>query len=233
MTMNAEPTAGRDAFPALNVPTHQMLGDKVYEVLRDALLSHEIAPGARLNLASLSRAMHVSNTPLRQALARLQSDGLVTQEPYRGYRATPLLEEKGIADLYEFRLLVEPAGAAAAAQRHVEDDVEPLRARVRPDTIQHLLDAEDGRAQLAALDAALHVSIAELSGNSVLTECVADLVRQASVYSLYQLRSAAEEAWEEHAAVVSAIVERNARAARVAMASHLANGRDRMRAAVR
>jgi DNA-binding GntR family transcriptional regulator len=64
-----------------------MLADDVYATVRQSLLDQRIAPGSRINLDALARELHVSHTPVRHALARLDSEGLVRREPFRGYRA--------------------------------------------------------------------------------------------------------------------------------------------------
>jgi DNA-binding GntR family transcriptional regulator len=220
-------------WPSLPAPDHAVLSDKVYEVLREALLSHRIEPGARMNLAGLARSLHVSNTPLRQALARLQSEGLVIQEAYRGYTATPLLEERTIAHLYETRLVVEPAGSEWAAQRVTQAELEQLQSLCEPSEIEGLLGRDDSVSALGQRDIDLHTLIAELSGNPVLAGVVSDLAQRATRYTLYHQRSAATEAWDEHRDIVRAIESKDPEAARQAMTSHLHKGLERMRQAVR
>ena len=83
--MSIDPLSDNEAIPedALGrQPQRTVLADDVYEIIRESLISQRIAPGSRLNLDELARKLHVSNTPVRQALARLESDCLVTKEPY-------------------------------------------------------------------------------------------------------------------------------------------------------
>lgn len=85
-----------------------MLSDETYSQIREMLLTHEIAPGERINIDALARDLDVSQTPVREALARLESDDLVIKEPLRGYQATDLLTVSQIQDLFQFRGLIEP-----------------------------------------------------------------------------------------------------------------------------
>jgi DNA-binding GntR family transcriptional regulator len=94
----------------------QVLSDGVYEKLRAQLVEHIIEPGARMSIEALSRKYHVSPTPVREALARLESDGLVVKRPLVGYSATPPLDRAGFDNLFEMRLLLEPAAAGSAAR---------------------------------------------------------------------------------------------------------------------
>lgn len=219
------------ALPPLAVPNHTILADKVYESLREALISRVITPGSRMNLADLSRSLHVSNTPVRQALARLESEGLVMREPYRGYTATPLLDARTIAELYDARALLEPVGAGRAARAASSAQREELTQLCSRDDIARLLDSHD-ESDVAQRDVDLHVLIGEMSGSTVLANLVGDLVRRATRYTLYHRRSAAEEAWEEHRAVADAIMRHDAPGAAEAMTHHLRSGLERMRHAL-
>ncbi|MFF3788152.1 GntR family transcriptional regulator [Streptomyces sp. NPDC001933] len=69
------------------------------------VMDHVIQPGARLGIESLSRTLRVSASPVREALARLEVDGLVVKRSLAGYRATELLTGGGVEELFEMRLL--------------------------------------------------------------------------------------------------------------------------------
>ncbi len=88
------------------------LADRVYNQLRDNIGSHQIRPGERLQEVSLAAQLGVSRTPVREALARLESEGMIVVEG-RGF-VVPELTDADIAEIYELRFLLEPAAARSA-----------------------------------------------------------------------------------------------------------------------
>ena len=102
-----------DRLPSLASGVRVMLGDEVYAVLQLAIMDGTIPPDERLNAGELARRFSVSPTPVREALARLESDGLVEKHPLKGYRTTDLLAEQELIDLFELRLLLEPGSSRA------------------------------------------------------------------------------------------------------------------------
>src|SRR6478736_195931 len=117
-------------LPALGSGVRVMLGDEVYAVLQLAIMDGTIPPDERLNAGELARRFSVSPTPVREALARLESDGLVEKHPLKGYRTTDLLAEQELIDLFELRLLLEPGTAARAAERRQAEDSAGLRREI-------------------------------------------------------------------------------------------------------
>ena len=100
--------------PALKpVDRPEALGDQVYRTLRDYLGSHVIVPGQRLQEAPLALQLGVSRTPVREALARLVSEGLIAAEG-RSF-TVPVLSDADVDEIYELRGLLEPAALAQAA----------------------------------------------------------------------------------------------------------------------
>ena len=87
----------------MRIPTRRVLADDVYEQIRALIMSDGIAPGARVNIDELARQLDVSPTPVREALARLESEELVSRLPLRGYSVTDLLNRKQVDDLYALR----------------------------------------------------------------------------------------------------------------------------------
>src|ERR1700754_4327849 len=108
----------------------QMLGADVYEAIKTMLMDHVIRPGTRISIDGLAREFQVSSTPVREALARLESEGLAVKEPLKGYRATPLLTLEEFDDLYRFRLLLEPWAARRAAELISPAGIEQLRSEL-------------------------------------------------------------------------------------------------------
>jgi DNA-binding GntR family transcriptional regulator len=89
------------------------LADQVYKTLREYLGSHVIVPGQRLQEAPLALSLGVSRTPVREALARLESEGLISADG-RSF-IVPVLTEADIDEIYELRGMLEPAALAQAA----------------------------------------------------------------------------------------------------------------------
>src|SRR5690349_17429224 len=96
-----------------------------YEVLKNAILSGELAPGEQLVETSLAKLCKVSRTPIREALRRLEQDGLV----YRSDRglAVRTRSPEEILDIYEVRMMLEATVGRIAAERRTEHDVSMLR----------------------------------------------------------------------------------------------------------
>ena len=88
------------------------LADRVYNQLRDSIGSHHIRPGERLQEVGLAAQLGVSRTPVREALARLESEGMIVVEG-RGF-VVPELTDADIEEIYQLRFLLEPAAAGIA-----------------------------------------------------------------------------------------------------------------------
>jgi len=207
--------------------------DQVYEHIRELLVSGRVEPGSRLNLLDVSRRLHVSNTPVRRALARLVAEGLVSSERNRGFFASPLLDTRTIDELYDFRLMVEPTAAGRAARAATPERLEVLTALVDPAEVRLLIaDAgqPEGCDRLLARDHDFHGTIAEFAGNRLVASHLAttfDALRQFTRCS----RSSAPQAWDEHRAIVAAIAAADAEKAALAMRAHLMNTREQLRSA--
>jgi DNA-binding GntR family transcriptional regulator len=93
------------------------LADEAYSRLKSRIMRSELAPGAKLSIDGLAKQLAFSHTPIREALARLESEGLLARRPLSGYTVEPLLSAAEFADLFEIRMLLEPLAARRAAER--------------------------------------------------------------------------------------------------------------------
>lgn len=103
--------------------------DYAYAELRGQILSGSLAAGARLAQYDLAQSLNMSITPLREAIRRLSSEGLLTVETHRDVRVSAMNSDEA-RQLFEVRLSLDPTAAELAARRRTEGDVATMRAAV-------------------------------------------------------------------------------------------------------
>jgi DNA-binding GntR family transcriptional regulator len=202
----------------------------IYAQIQKMIMMLELEPGQRLTVEALARELEISPTPVREALARLESEGLVTKTHLRGFHVAEQHPRDRFEQMFELRLLVEPRMAANAAERASAEDRQELQDL---DAAMHATaEAPPGAEtynEFAALDAQFHRVIAVASGNEV----VADVLNRFHVHLvLFRLRrdqGVATRALPEHRRIVEFIVEGDRDLAEAAMLSHLERSLTRVR----
>lgn len=190
----------------------------VYLGLRDAILTHAIAPGTKLPEDELGDIYSVSRTIVRSALQALAHDRLVTLEPNRGaFVAKPTKVEA--REVFEARALIEPKVAGLAAEVAKSADVARLRQHLKEEH-EALHEGRDGEA--VVLSGRFHVAIAEIAGQSILTDFVRGLCSRSSlIIALYWRRRDTICESHAHHALVDAIAKNSPKDATELMTSHL------------
>lgn len=205
-----------------------LLVDDVHEQLRAWIIDAVREPGVRLNVEAVARSLDVSPTPVREALVRLEAEGFVEKEPLRGWSITPPLDAKGLDDLYELRLLIEPWAAARAATRATEAD----RTRVLAELATcPTAPAEGGFADYRSIvehDARFHDLLLEIAGNVEVRNAFARTNCHLHLFRLSYGARMGTRALEEHRAILDAVVAGDAKASERAMRRHLQQARARI-----
>ncbi|MEK9992999.1 MAG: GntR family transcriptional regulator, partial [Paracoccaceae bacterium] len=98
---------------------------KVYEKLISSILSGDLLPGDRLREIDLAKRLNVSRTPVREAMRRLEADGLITHKPRIGAEVRTLTQEE-IVELYEMRIVLEAPAAKMAAKHASNSEISIL-----------------------------------------------------------------------------------------------------------
>ncbi len=202
------------------------LADSVYEILRNQFMDGTRAAGEPLNIATLSRDLDVSQTPIREALARLEATGLVRREALKGYRVAPLFSENELLSLTDARVVLEPALTRAAADRSTPEFLEALL-----DTIETLdkasISTDDSRTfpTYWSADERFHTTIAKQSGNPFLAAAYAALGGQVQRFRLFAAlgSSDAGHAAREHRLIYEALQVGDAKLAADRMREHVRN----------
>jgi DNA-binding GntR family transcriptional regulator len=209
----------------------QPLARSVYQLVTEMLLTNGLPPGARLSIEDLARNLGVSQTPVREALAGVEADGLIIKEPGRSYRVAPMMTIDQVRELTELRLLLEPAVAAKAARHSNTAAVTELRTLARSMRTGKATEGTTSRDDMEH-DAAFHQRIAVLAGNGVIAETLQRLRGHVHTYRLHYNAGPATTTRKEHLAIVKAIADRDPVAADAAMRAHLTNAQDRMEVSV-
>jgi DNA-binding GntR family transcriptional regulator len=206
----------------------QVLADGVYERIRSLIMNDGIAPGDRINIDEIARELDVSGTPVREALARLESEGLVSRLPLRGYRVTELLTRDEVEDMYGLRLLLEPPSAAKAAAVMTDAHAAELLRELATVPAAPAAPLYDDYKALTAHDARLHELILRIAGNAAVAQAFARTHCHLHLFRLWYNQPTGEQTIDEHRAIVDALVSGKPAVARKAMTHHLETARDRL-----
>jgi DNA-binding GntR family transcriptional regulator len=155
------------------------LKDRAYAFIREKIVTGAIPPGERISDLEISKEMGVSRTPVREALARLETQGLVEQEPGFGPKVRRLSREE-LVESFELREILECGAAAIAAQRITDLELRELEELLDEyeATVHKVGEARnDGPLnwRLSILDIAFHLKIIEAVKNQSLLRAVGDI----------------------------------------------------------
>ena len=209
------------------------LSELTYETLKERILDRKLAPGDRLNIDALTRDLGVSSSPVREALVRLQAEGLVVLELYAGYTVAPHPTREYLVKLYDFRVLVEGYCARIGAARKDPATIALLQSLVKRMGGTKRLGAQyKDYKKLGQADAQFHQAIVDSAGNEVLSEVYASKHTHLLMSRLFHERpdagSPAGGVMDEHRAVLAAYEAGDGRAAERALVSHLEQSRRRL-----
>jgi DNA-binding GntR family transcriptional regulator len=193
--------------------------DSVYLSLKQKIRSGEFTPGDRLREIDLAARLDVSRTPIREAIGRLASEGLVELAPSRGVMVTRL-DRQQVRELYALRESLEAAAAVMAAQNASANEIaemEDILARSKGDA----LSAD----QHARLNQSFHKLIHEAAHNRYLTRALEQLSDSLALLpgTTFEVAGRPAVALQEHRDLLKAISERDTRKADEAARLHIRN----------
>lgn len=195
------------------------LAEEVYRRIRADIMSLKLPPESRVSVDSLARELGVSQTPIREALSMLEANGLVSKRHFAGYATTPRMDRAQLDELFEFRLLIEPHAARKAAEMMSEADMAGLASG----------ETAPSHDAFADMDTDFHRLIAQGAGNHLIADSLARLHIHVHIFRSCFRREIAEEAVDEHDAIIAAIRARNGEGAEAAMRRHIERSYGRLR----
>ena len=203
---------------------------RIAHVLREQIITGELAMGSKLNEREIAERLEVSRIPVREALPILESEGFITSQPRRG-AVVHVLTLIDAAELFDLRRQLEPMASAFAARRAADGaDVEPMLAALQTarSATAHpapVLDASEGAAPPSTRNSDLHEEIIALADHALLrrvTKLMSGRVRW--IFRLTPQRDSTAM-WVEHREIVDAIVAGQADVAELLTAAHVERGR--------
>jgi len=213
------PMAATDR-PAARAPT---AAEAAYQRLRAMILDNVLPPGTQRLEAELAIELGMSRTPVREAMLRLQQEGLVSVTPRHGMRVAPI-SVADMRDIYDVLESLEPKAAELLARRGL--DAGALAPLIQAcDTMEAAIESED-RTAWARGDEAFHRGLAELCGNQRLAAMamqVWDQSHRARMFTL-NMRPLPAQSTAEHRETLRAILAGDADGAREIYRRHRQRG---------
>jgi DNA-binding GntR family transcriptional regulator len=205
------------------------LSDKAYELIRHKIITLELAPLSAIDEQALMEGLGLGRTPIREALQRLATEGLVISAPRRGM----FVADVSLTDLqkvFELRMILEGFCARLAAERISDDQLADLEA-----VIGDLSQATDGNAkELMALDERFHELLYQAADNKFLAETLRRLhalsfrIWHVVLERLGNVRGA----MEQHIEIARALQERDGERAEVLVQRHVSEFQKEIKAAL-
>lgn len=215
MNMSTAATQGRAA-------STEKVGLAVYEALRAKAITHAFLPGERLNEGELAKELHVSRTPLREALNRLTTEGFLRSVSGKGFFFREL-DPKELFDLYELRSAIELAAVRLAVERASDAQIDVLSETVSDTTTPERCTA----TELIAQDEQFHERLVGLAGNAEMSRVLDNInARIQFVRWIVVGEPTRRAAHHGHKAIVQALKIRDAETCAALLKKHISRRQD-------
>lgn len=197
------------------------LRDVVFNTLRRAILKGELKPGERLMEIALADKLGVSRTPIREAIRKLELEGLVVMAPRKGAKVASITE-RDLSDVLEVRKGMEVLAISLACKRITGEELEKLETIEQ--SFQKLIESGN-LTELAEMDVKFHDTIYQATNNQRLVQLLNNLREQMYRYRMEYLKDIAVRRTlaEEHKAICRALRERDEQQAEEYVSIHIDN----------
>ncbi len=197
------------------------LRDVVFDTLRQAILTGQLQPGERLMEIHLAEKLGVSRTPIREAIRKLELEGLVTMIPRRGAEVARITE-KNLKDVLEVRRALDALCAELACERISNEEKSKLKEACN--AFEKATRTKDARV-IAQADVALHDIIVEATGNERLVQLTHNLSQQMYRYRFEYIKDESQHdiLVKEHRVIYESIINNDKETAAKAAKLHIDN----------
>lgn len=198
----------------------------VYTVVRQGILDGTFEQGARLGEVDLARSLKVSRTPVREALRRLLSDGLIETIPNQGSRVRRW-DPTELFEVFSVRALLEANSAGLAASRVTDEDVATMSRLCKQMEAAARSGPRQDLDRVSSLDEEFHEAIHAASGNTLLPNLIRELIQIPVVLRAAMDRTPQRlvQTMRQHQEILGALRTGDAAWAEAAMRSHVLSAR--------
>ncbi|MBL4602929.1 MAG: GntR family transcriptional regulator [Emcibacteraceae bacterium] len=219
---NPEQNLTTDDFPNNNINQmligdNDSLGIRTYRIIRDMILNGQFAYGDPIQERRLAAHLNVSRTPIREAISKLEADGLVERSGGRVIVREVRLKE--YVEILHVRKLLECDAVREAAKNVDAKELQKVRV-----TIEKVLENRDVTAiEMRDADDLFHNFIAQASNNKIFIELIKDLRRRTAIFDHERMPSRKQPSNKEHLDIIDALEKRDGTLASARMARHINN----------
>ena len=208
---------------ALEIDKKPGLGEQAYRKIKQDIVWCRLFPGQELSEAGLSELYGFGKGPIRQALSRLAQESFILPRARRGHVVIPVTL-KDVRDLFDWRLIIEPAAAALACGKVDHERLLALDARCAEGFTLGDIESE---ARFVKANNSFHMEIARAAGNVRLSSSLCQNMDEMTrlMHLAHQLHERREAQRQEHSELIEALVNNDPEAARRCSAKHIQNTR--------
>lgn len=199
------------------------LGEQAYRKIKEDIVWCRLRPGQELSEAGLSELYGFGKGPIRQALSRLAQDSFILPRARRGHVVIPVTLND-VRDLFDWRLIIEPAAAELACGKVDRDLLMELDARCAEGFVLGDIESE---ARFVRANNTFHMEIAQAAGNDRLIASLRQVMDEMTrlMHLAHQLRERKVAQKREHSALIEALVNNDPETARRCTITHIENVR--------
>lgn len=197
-------------------------GQTAYQAVYDMIALGDLAPGDRLRETDLAKRIGLSRTPVREAIRRLEAEGIVSHMPRVG-AVVKTLSQQEIVELYEMRIMLETSAASMAAKHASLAETRTLEA-----LNAQMLDARNDPARVAELNRQFHTCIVNAARNRYLANSYHNLANALVVlgHTTLDTPDRVKSVVSQHQAIIDALIKGDAKEAKDVMAVHMETSLD-------
>lgn len=191
----------------------------IYQQIRQSIIDFDLFPGSRVTETELAEQFNVSRTPIREALQRLEVEGLVQIRAKQGCFIRPV-DTDTISNYYDVRIAIESMAVELACSNMPREDLQALADFWNPDNFDENVDYSN---HIQQVEEAFHVSLAEGSGNPILVQYLNDINNHIRVIRRlgFPDKKSVSETYIEHFEICSLLLENKVNDAKEAITKHI------------